>query len=123
MPYWRVQVALVLLASVTQLMSYSDAQLLSPAFLGRAGERCLFPCKCMLESYWLYIHWVLPYVHIAFFFIKSPRQTNVIGKVALGSEGLWSGTAVKPRRVLDVDREQSCGAWWPPVFLLCLGSI
>lgn len=79
-------------------MSYSDAQLLSLGFLGRAGERCfLFPCTYMLESYWLYVHWVLPYIHTTFFFTKSLSQTKCDREVALGGEGLWSGTAVKPR--------------------------
>lgn len=37
-------------------------------------------------------------------------KQNVIGKVALGSEGLWAEAAVKPCLTFDVDGEMSCGA-------------
>lgn len=47
---------------------------------------------------------------LPFYLLNHQVKQNVIGKVSLGSEGLWAETAVKPPLVLSVDREQSCGA-------------
>lgn len=45
-----------------------------------------------------------------FSLLNHQVKQNVIGKVALVSEGLWAETALKPCFTFDGDREMSCGA-------------
>lgn len=71
---------------------------------------CFFSSVCWQATGCMFHE--LPYVHIAFIFIRTPSQTGCGRKSGPGSDGLWAETPLKPDLLLHVDREQHCDDTW-----------